>query len=83
MGIKIDESGGLAFTMKKNKNRKMQEPIKLEKNKIYPMITILNTDGEIHWSFLESCEKYVQILKNNFKINNSLEEIKQNLKITE
>ena len=52
MNMKIDENGGYSEKLKKNKIRKMLEPFKIEKSKIFPMITILDSDGEINWKFL-------------------------------
>jgi|LakMenE01Jun11ns_1017448.scaffolds.fasta_scaffold5524595_1 hypothetical protein len=48
----------------------MNEPVKLEKEKIYPMMTVVDNKGDIHWEHLKKVKNFMKIMEANFKVLN-------------
>ena len=60
--------------------RRQLEPVKLERNKLYPMMTLCDNEGKLNWAYLEKTERYIRTLEHNFRVLNQKDPHYENLK---
>jgi hypothetical protein len=66
----VDEAGTFQINLKKKSSRKLNEPVKIDREKVYPMMTLVDNNGEIYWDVLKKTEKFIDTMRHNFVILN-------------
>ena len=78
--MKVDPQGSFQISLKKKMVRKQLEPELLERKKIYPMMTLCDSEGKLNWPFLQKCERFIRTMEHNFRVLNQKDPHYENLK---